>query len=1021
MALTILHLSDIHISSPDDIILKYAAKIGSACFSVLPSTTHLAIIISGDIAYSGQQQQYDAAARLIHDIRSTILSEKNIPITIVATPGNHDCNFLENSQVRQLLLESLENKSTIALDTTTIDACTEIQREFFKFRDTLEEDNNAHGDKLWRTTQIETEQRKIAIESLNLSWCSKLKEQPGKLIFPVESYADINPDEYDIRISNIHHPFNWISQQNYRPLRKKLRSISHIIISGHEHEGNVGIIDEAETHESSYIEGCVLQTHGGTMEGSSFNLIQIDLEKSEFSSIQFVWHQTDYQPKEAASWTTYRRLPSKPPSGFSISPDFQQQLDDPGAYLKHPNVDSVTLSDIFVYPDLRHANEESKSRRVFTNSSKLQSPETIFGGVVVEAEEKSGATSLLYQLYKHYNSKGFICLYINGKHLNKKSLEDLNKTIDKTISTQYGSGALTSYKNKPKSEKILLIDDFDEIVLKATRERINFIKDLRSRYDYLVLTVGELFEIRELLSDATTYDLTPLPHYKIQPFGHALRSQLIARWQLLGTDGTVSDEEQIARLDQVERLIDAVMAKGIIPSSPLYLLTFIQTVEAGRAGDFSDSALGYYYQYLLTQALQSAGVKPDKLTEFIQYGAQLAWYFHNSGSQDISLVSLRRFNKEFSDRWHTVDFDSRIDILVRSRILQRSGDDFRFHYPYIYYFLKGKYLSDNIADTEVQSYLNRCSQHLYVRDHANTILFVAHHTTDSFLLNTLIESLNQLFRDKKPVEFEGDTQSVNKILENAPSLVFRGGKPLEHRAKRNQLRDEVDEPGDELLDKEEGQEDLSLMAKLTVLFKSIEILGQTLKNQYSKIHRQDKKRVLKSLCDGPLRALQEFYDFFSENSELLATEIEELLKRNKKGADTADLKDEARKVAAGLLQAISYSFIHRIVLSINSDSIVEDIEAVAEESGLNSYALINIGTKLDSPKKIPKAGLEAIFSEVKNDLMASRILQIMILNRLYMFKTSEADMQWLSNNLKLDLRRQHAISYIDSKQRRLRN
>ncbi|WP_333706246.1 hypothetical protein [Ottowia beijingensis] len=758
------------------------------------------------------------------------------------------------------------------------------------------------------------------------------------------------------------------------------------------------------------------------MDGSSFNLIQIDLAKSEFSSIKFIWEQSNYKEKEEEeSWKNYRRLPSKPPSGFTISDSFQQQMEDPGAYLKHPNVHSVTLSDIFVYPDLQHTNEESKARRIFTNSSKLKSPETIFGGVVLEAEEKLGTTSLIYQLYKYYNSNGFVCLYIDGKSLNKKSLADLDKTIDKIVSAQYNPGATTPYKNKPKSEKILFIDDFDGVALKATKERITFIKDLKKRYDYLVLAVDDLFEIRELLSDATTYDLTPLPHYKIQPFGHALRSQLISKWQLLGADGTVSDEEQIARLDQVERLIDAVMAKGIIPSSPLYLLTFIQTFEAGRVGDFSDSALGYYYQYLLTQALQAAGVKADKLTEAIQYGAHLAWHFHENRGSDVSISSLRRFNEQFSKQWHTVDFDSRIEMLIRARILQKHGDDFRFHYPYIYYFLKGKFLSENISKSDIRSYLSHCSRHLYVRDHANTILFVAHHTTDPFLLDTLIGSLNELFSEKKPVDFKGDTESINQILENAPALVFKGGKPIDHRAERNQLRDEIDEDDDQLLDKEENQEELSLIAKLTVLFKSIEILGQTLKNQYSKINRDDKERIIQSLCNGPLRALQEFYDFFSKNSDILAAEIEELLKRNKKGVDTVDLKDEARKIAANLLQAISYGFFRRIILSINSDSIAEDVESVSSKSGSTSYSLINIGTSLDSPKKIPKSNLKAVFEAVKGDLVASRILQMMILNRLYMFKTSEADMQWLSNELKLDLRTQHAISYVESKQRRLRN
>ncbi|WP_333706243.1 metallophosphoesterase [Ottowia beijingensis] len=194
MALTILHLSDIHIRSDNDIILKHGDKIGSACFRALPETTHLAILISGDIAYSGQQHQYDAAERLINEIRTKILTEKEIPITIITTPGNHDCNFNNNSQPRQLLLEFLRNNSSTIPDKATIDTCTAVQNEFFKFRDSLEKENNIQGDKLWRTTVIKTEEKQIAIESLNLAWCSKLQEEPGNLIFPINSYEHIGSD-----------------------------------------------------------------------------------------------------------------------------------------------------------------------------------------------------------------------------------------------------------------------------------------------------------------------------------------------------------------------------------------------------------------------------------------------------------------------------------------------------------------------------------------------------------------------------------------------------------------------------------------------------------------------------------------------------------------------------------------------------------------------------------------------------------------------------------------------------------
>jgi hypothetical protein len=63
--------------------------------------------------------------------------------------------------------------------------------------------------------------------------------------------------------------------------------------------------------------------------------------------------------------------------------------------------------------------------------------------------------------------------------------------------------------------------------------------------------------------------------------------------------------------------------------------------------------------------------------------------------------------------------------------------------------------------------------------------------------------------------------------------------------------------------------------------------------------------------------------------------------------------------------------------------------------------------------------LKQLFNEIKSDLVANRVVRIMVLNRLYMFKTTERDMQWLSVELGIDLGTQHAITYQE-RQRKLK-
>jgi hypothetical protein len=50
-----------------------------------------------------------------------------------------------------------------------------------------------------------------------------------------------------------------------------------------------------------------------------------------------------------------------------------------------------------------------------------------------------------------------------------------------------------------------------------------------------------------------------------------------------------------------------------------------------------------------------------------------------------------------------------------------------------------------------------------------------------------------------------------------------------------------------------------------------------------------------------------------------------------------------------------------------------------------------------------------LLDEVKADFIAMRVLQMLTLRRLYMFRTSERDKQWLDSQKVLGIKMQHAV------------
>jgi hypothetical protein len=1018
MTVVILHLSDIHIKTVKDPILYRGAEIAATTFSSLPSASHVFIVVSGDIAYSGVASEYESAIKLFTTIQETIRRETLCPVNFVLAPGNHDCDFSKCVSARKMLVESLEKQESPEVDDSIIKICTDIQKDFFDFRQRLESHVDVDDDLLWRTSRFEVEGKILEFDCLNISWVSKLKEEPGRLYFPIGRYPRKTLSDADIRFVILHHPLNWFSQSIYRPFRSFVRKIANFVISGHEHQGNVGLISDVETDTSAFVEGCVLQGDKRDLTDSSFNLIVVDLGLGQFASTRYNWDGKRYTADEEGSWSDYHDLPAKRTNPFAIEKEFQGVLEDPGAFFKHPSRTNVGLSDIYVYPDLRKIGNGEDRRRIYVSSSRLLSPEVTADGVLIEGEEKAGCTSLLYQLYRQYHDRGFVPLLIKGKDIKKISDSDIDSLIRRAVERQYGKEQVEAFAQLSRTQKLLLLDDFDDSPMKAADARADLLGALRRRFGHLVVTVGDMFEMREMLDGDASRALIALTHYKLQPFGHVLRQQLITRWLSLGADGTMDEAASIARLDQAEKLMNTVMQKTVIPAIPLYLLTLLQSIDAGRSGDFKESALGYYYQYLLTEAFQNSGVKSDKLTEMFQYSAHLAWEFHHQNKRELSEADLRAFNDRFSKEWHTVDFLPRLEVLQKAKVLFKIGEDYAFRYPYIFYYLKGQFLSENLSDLTVREYIGHCCKHLYVRDHANTVLFLAHHTNDDFVLKSIAEVLHNLFKGNSPVKFNGDTGTLNQLIEDVPKLVYSGETPTEHRKRRNALQDHLDDGHDGLAESEEDSEELSLVAQMTILFKTTEILGQVLKNQYSKIQRSRKEALLEDLFNGPLRAIREFYDFFEKNPDALVVEIEAALKRKGKVKTEDEGKSIARKLVAGLIQAVTFGFLMRASQRANSESLLEDVYGVVKKNDSPAFKMIEMGIHLDSPKPIPRQKLKQLFSEVKKDLVASRVVQIMVLNRLYMFKTTEQDMQWLSEELGIDLGIQHAITYQE-KQRRI--
>src|SRR5581483_2711943 len=144
--------------------------------------------------------QYKIAAKFLKEIADEVRKEKHIPIHFVLCPGNHDCNFELNTQIRALALEALAKKGTGAIDESVIQACCAVQKPYLQFVRTLNpEYASPEGDELWQTLRYEVGGKDVLFDCVNVAWMSRIKEEPGTLNFPFDRYIRENESRPELR------------------------------------------------------------------------------------------------------------------------------------------------------------------------------------------------------------------------------------------------------------------------------------------------------------------------------------------------------------------------------------------------------------------------------------------------------------------------------------------------------------------------------------------------------------------------------------------------------------------------------------------------------------------------------------------------------------------------------------------------------------------------------------------------------------------------------------------------------
>src|SRR5215216_4207133 len=133
MKISIVQLSDIHFKSPgDNFLLGRLDKIVAAIVNLAKDSDLCLLLITGDIVFSGKKEEYEIAQKFFDDLCSKLtMSMQNVEITPVFIPGNHDCDFSTENNIRNMLLPQISIDQKLPDD--VLAQMMSVQANYFDF------------------------------------------------------------------------------------------------------------------------------------------------------------------------------------------------------------------------------------------------------------------------------------------------------------------------------------------------------------------------------------------------------------------------------------------------------------------------------------------------------------------------------------------------------------------------------------------------------------------------------------------------------------------------------------------------------------------------------------------------------------------------------------------------------------------------------------------------------------------------------------------------------------------------
>ncbi|WP_218927350.1 NACHT domain-containing protein [Vibrio azureus] len=667
--------------------------------------------------------------------------------------------------------------------------------------------------------------------------------------------------------------------------------------------------------------------------------------------------------------------------------------------MTHRKVNKITLSSIYVFPDLDLEPTTTKDiDLVDIKSSRviLERPACY----LLSGEEQQGKTSLLKNYYLKFLLSEYLPIYIDAKNIKKS---DIEISITKAINEQYTNLTYKDYCSK--KNRVILLDNIDEIQLNK-RYRSVFLEKLNEIFPISIMTCHTSFKY--VFSDIPELD----SHAKanILSLGNKKREEIVRKWISLGIEECIEDIDLYSQCDDLKSRLNTVIKNNIVPSKPIYVLMLLQMFEANAQLNLDLTSYGHCYQQLIYQSFDKAKINKHEFEKYLNVLTELAWWIFESETEP-SKKQLDDFFVEYCKKYLGVDREVVLKKLITHSILKEDDVKVSFKYPYIYYYFVGKKFADSYFDSkDVKEQVNKLLELIHREDFANILIFITHHTKDSWVLSKIKQVLKKLFYDQDVATLQKERLSfMDEFMKKIPELILEQREIQKERDEYNQKLDDIERKHvPEKSVKEDAIETPDILANINKTFKGMEIAGQIIRNRHASLT----KDLLADLAECSISTGLRFLEYFIKISDLSKDEIKKMITNHL--VEFPNLTDkEVEKFAEGAYLHLTYGVIsavvRKIALSVGSKEALEIYSYLEEKSDTPAFYLINLAIELQFNRSLKIENVTKCKTKLQDNPVCTRILKEMIVQHIYMFPVDYREKQQLSELLGITIQKQRIM------------